>query len=156
MPVITRQFIVTHLKRGTVFLLVGGVGFVVDAVVYNVLVYWGHPDGLMFDQPILAKTISVVCGLVASYFGNRLWTYRDRRGSRSWPQLFRYALVNVLATLLQLACLWFSRNVLHLANPVADNIAGTFIGQGLATAFRYVAYTKWVFRHEPVSVDENA
>lgn len=143
-----QNFVLRHLKRGSVFLVVGGVGFVVDALIYNLLVYAGHPHGLMFHLPLVAKTISVACGLVASYFGNRLWTYRDRAVTRSTRQVFRYVLVNIGATLLQLACLWFSRSVLHLANPLADNISGTIIGQGLATAFRYVAYTKWVFLHE--------
>jgi putative flippase GtrA len=145
------DFVRRHVKRGSVFLLVGGLGFIVDAVVYNLLVYAGHPHGLMFHLPLLAKTISVCCGLVASYFGNRLWTYRDRKVSRSFGQVARFALVNVVATVLQLACLWFSRSVLHLANPVADNISGTIIGQGLATAFRYIAYTKWVFLHDPAA-----
>jgi putative flippase GtrA len=146
-----QDFVLRHLKRGSAFLLVGGLGFVVDAVIYNLLVYAGHPHGVLFQLPLVAKTLSVCCGLVASYFGNRLWTYRDRRGTRSFSQVLRYALVNVAATLLQLACLWFSRSVLHLANPVADNISGTIIGQGLATAFRYIVYTKWVFRHETTS-----
>lgn len=144
-------FIKRHLKRGTVFLVVGGIGFLVDAVVYNILVYGGG-TGPLFDLPLVAKTISVGTGLIASFFGNRLWTYRDRRASsRSWGQIFRFAIVNVGATLLQLFCLWFSRHVLGLANPVADNIAGTLIGQALATGFRYVVYTKWVFPHEPVT-----
>jgi hypothetical protein len=44
--------------------------------------------------------------------------------------------------------------VLGLANPVSDNIAGTFVGQGLATAFRYVAYTRWVFPHAPEAASD--
>ena len=142
------SFFVRHLKRGSVFLLIGGVGFVVDAIVYNLLVYGPH-EGILFHYPIVAKTIAVGTGLIATFIGNRLLTYRDRRkNSRSLSQVARFALVNVVATLLQLGCLWFSRYVLHLANPVADNISGTLIGQALATGFRYISYTKWVFPHQ--------
>ena len=52
----------------------------------------------------------------------------------------------LVAILLQLGCLAFSRYVLGLEGPISDNVAGTIIGQILATAFRFLTYERFVFR----------
>ncbi len=140
-----KSFLIRNLKRGSVFLLVGGAGFIIDAVVYNVLVFAGG-RGPLYDQPLLAKSIAIVIGLIATYFGNKILTYRDRHTPMTVPQVALYALANVIAIGLQLGCLAFSRYVLGWEGPVADNVFGTFIGQTLATGFRYYAYTRWVYR----------
>lgn len=141
-----RAFVIRNLKRGSVFLMVGGAGFVIDAIVYNVLVFAGG-RGPLFDAPLVAKTIAILVGLVATYFGNKILTYRDRHTPMTVRQVGLYAIANVIAILLQLGCLAFSRYVLGLEGPLADNIFGTFIGQALATGFRYYAYTRWVYRN---------
>lgn len=115
-----------------------------DAATFNVLVYWsGH--GPMFDLPILAKIIAIVLASIATYLGNHWWTFRDRRTRPSLRQIAVFALINLGAILLQLGCLAFSRYVLGLADPIADNVSGTIIGQALATMFRYVMYDRFVF-----------
>ncbi|TDN88397.1 GtrA family protein [Microbacterium sp. BK668] len=143
-----REFLIRNLRRGGIFLAIGGLGFVVDAIVYNALVFGGGV-GPLHSVPLIAKTIAVIAGLVVTYAGNKLLTYRDRKAPVSWGQVARYAVVNVAAILVQLACLGFSRYVLGLDSVVADNIAGTFLGQALATGLRYVLYTLWVFPHSP-------
>lgn len=147
-----RAFLIRNIKRGSVFLLVGGAGFVIDAVVYNLLVFAGG-EGPLYDYPLVAKTIAILVGLVATYFGNKVLTYRDRHTPMTVRQVTLYALANVIAILLQLGCLAFSRYVLGLDGPVADNIFGTFIGQALATGFRYYAYTRWVYRNQPLPIE---
>ncbi|WP_170283195.1 GtrA family protein [Microbacterium ulmi] len=146
-----RDFLIRNLRRGGIFLAIGGLGFVVDAVVYNLLVFSGG-IGPLHQYPLIAKTIAVLAGLVVTYVGNKLLTYRDRKDPVSWSQVLRYSAVNVLAILVQLGALGFSRYVLGLDTVLADNIAGTIIGQALATGLRYVLYTLWVFPHSP-SVD---
>mgnify|MGYP001806432561 CR=1 FL=1 len=142
-----RDFIIRNLRRGGIFLAIGGLGFVVDALVYNVLVFAGG-EGPLYGFPLVAKTIAVIAGLVVTYIGNRLLTYRDRKAPLNFAQVARYAIVNVLAILVQLGCLGFSRYVLGLDSVLADNVSGTLIGQALATGLRYVLYTLWVFPHE--------
>lgn len=144
-----KSFLLRNIKRGSVFLLVGGAGFVIDAVVYNLLVFGGG-EGPLFLYPLVAKTIAILVGLVATYFGNKVLTYRDRHTPMSVRQVSLYAVANVIAIGLQLGSLAFSRYVLGLDSVVADNIFGTFIGQALATGFRYYAYTRWVYRNEPL------
>lgn len=142
----------SHLRRGSSFLLVGGVAFLIDAGTYNALVFWGG-NGPLFDWPIAAKVIAITVASVATYIGNHLWTFRDRRVAPSFGQVALFLGINGGAVLLQLGCLAFSRYVLGLSDPVSDNISGTFIGQALATVFRYVAYDRWVFPRSAKSTD---
>lgn len=136
-----------HAKRGAAFLVIGGVAFLVDALVFNVLVYGGQP-GLMYAWPLGAKVISVVTASVATYLGNKWWTFRSRRTSASLRQLLIFSALNVVAIAIQLSCLAFSRYILHLADPISDNVSGTLIGQALATLFRYITYDRWVFPNQ--------
>jgi putative flippase GtrA len=144
-----------RIGRGVVFLFVGGVGFLVDAGVFNALVYWGG-SGPLFEQPLVAKIIAILVATVVTFYGNAWLTYRDRSARMTARRFTLYEGLNVAAILLQLACLGFSRYVLGLADPVADNISGTLIGQALATVFRYVSYNVWVFPHDRKESVEHA
>lgn len=134
----------TALKQGSAFLIVGGLGFVVDAGTYNLLVFWGG-EGVLFHQPLLAKIIAIVVATVVTYFGNKWWTFAHKKGGDATREYLLYAVFNVAAIGLQLGCLGFSRYVLDLSSPLADNISGTLIGQAVAVLFRYWAYDKFVF-----------
>jgi len=138
------QALSEHLRRGGTFLVIGGIGFLVDAAVYNGLVFWGG-QGPLFSLPLVAKVVAIAVASVVTYLGSHFWTFRDRSSAVSARSFGAFLAVNVVAILLQLACLGFSRYVLGLDGPVADNVSGTLVGQVLATAFRYVAYGRWVF-----------
>lgn len=133
-----------HLRRGGSFLVIGGLGFLVDAGTYNALVFWGG-DGPLSDLPLLAKVAAIAVASVVTYFGSHFWTFRDRRAPLSPRSFAAFVSVNLVAIVLQLGCLAFSRYVLGFDGPVADNVSGTLVGQVLATGFRYVAYGRWVF-----------
>lgn len=127
----------------------GGLVFLLDAALYNLLVFW-HPaegwgHGVLFAHPIIAKVLTVSFASCLTYLGNRLWTFGDRPRPHTTRSVVAFVLVNVIATLLQLACLAFSRYVLGLDSPLADNISGTLIGQVVSTSFRYVTYGRFVF-----------
>ncbi|MFT4211442.1 MAG: GtrA family protein [Microbacterium sp.] len=144
------------LRHGGAFLIVGGAAFVVDAAVYNLLVFWVTGIGPLFDAPVFAKVIAIVVATMVTYVGNRFWTFSKRRLR---PRLLRYLLfiaINLVAVLLQLGCLAFSRYVLGLDSVLADNISGTLLGQAIATMFRFVAYDRWVFPDEPGTGDRMA
>jgi putative flippase GtrA len=47
--------------------------------------------------------------------------------------------------LVAVACLAVSHYVLGFTSPLADNVAANGVGLVLGTAFRYVAYRRWVF-----------
>lgn len=140
------------------FLVVGIVGFVVDAAVYNILVFfrwtgwsWSTLDGhgVLFSHPLPAKIIAIGVATLVTYVGNRYWVFTGRRDDGHVRHLALYTAVNVVAIGLQLACLGFSRYVLSLDSPLADNLSGTLIGQIVAVVFRYWAYDTLVFRRHP-------
>ncbi len=132
------------LRKGGAFLVVGAIGFLVDAGTYNVLVFWGG-EGPLFHAPLPAKIIAIGVATVVTYFGNKWWTYSAHGGETGTRHILVYALLNVMAIGLQLSCLGFSRYVLGLDSPLADNISGTLVGQAVAMGFRFWAYGKFVF-----------
>lgn len=143
-------------KEAGAFLAIGGIAFLVDAATYNLLVFWIDGHGPMFDQPIWAKVIAIVVASIVTYVGNRYWTFNQRHLPHRWSRYVLFVVFNLIAIGLQLGCLAFSRYVLGLDSILADNIAGTFIGQALATVFRFVTYDRWVFPHHETAPAETA
>lgn len=147
-----------HLGPTMKFLVVGGSVFLVDAVMYNALVFlhpvhgWG--EGLLFDHPLTAKVLTIAFASVLTYLGNRVWTFSDRPSPATARSILAFVLINVIASGLQLACLGFSRYVLDLHSPLADNISGTLIGQIVSTSFRYVTYGRFVFPRAATAADD--
>lgn len=144
-----RALLAAHVGSSLKFLTVGGVVFLLDAAMYNLLVFWdpvqGWGQGLLHGQPLLAKVLTIAIASCLTYTGNRLWTFGDRPRPDTARSVIAFILVNVVAAALQLACLGFSRYVLGLDSVVADNVSGTFIGQIVSTSFRYVTYGRFVF-----------
>ncbi|WP_280401015.1 GtrA family protein [Nocardia carnea] len=139
------------LRQSAAFLVVGVIGFVVDAGTYNLLVFdlgFGDEIGAMHGAPLPAKIIAIAVATVVTYFGNKWWTFSHKQTGSPVREYVRYAVINVIAIGLQLGCLGFSRYVLELSSPLADNISGTLIGQIVAVVFRYWAYDKFVFTGE--------
>jgi putative flippase GtrA len=136
--------VIAALRRGGAFLVVGAIGFLVDAGTYNLLVFWGG-EGVLYHAPLPAKIIAIAVATVVTYFGNKWWTFGHKKSDNPGREYLLYAVFNVVAIGLQLGCLGFSRYVLDLSSPLSDNISGTLIGQIVAVVFRYWAYDKFVF-----------
>ena len=138
-----------HLRPTTLFLLVGGVVFLLDTAMYNLLVFWspsqGWGAGLMHGTPLTAKVLTIAVASCLTYLGNRLLTFGDRPRPDTTRSIMMFILINLIAAGLQLSCLGFSRYVLGLDSVLADNVSGTFIGQIVSTSFRYVTYGRFVF-----------
>lgn len=128
-------------KFGTI----GALAYVIDVGIFNILRYGGN-EGILYDKPLTAKTISVVLATTFAYFGNRHWTFRQRHRSGFRREYSLFFLLNAMALLIALACLATSHYVLGFTSPLADNISANVIGLGLGTAFRFWSYRRWVFR----------
>ena len=126
---------------------VGGAAFVVDVGLFNLLRY--GPGELLADKPLTAKTLSVAVAMLAAWLGNRHWTFAGRRSGTAARELTAFVLVNIGGMGIAVGCLAFSHYLLGLTSPLADNIAANVVGLGLGTAFRYLAYRRWVFRGAP-------
>jgi putative flippase GtrA len=127
------------------FGVVGVVNLAVDVGIFNVL---RAPLG-----PYGAKVASTGVAVTSSYLMNRYWTWADRPRSAMVRQFVLFAVLSGAGLLLAEACLAVSRKVLGEDSAVADNVAANVVGLGLAMAFRFWAYRRWVF---PAAADPAA
>ncbi len=132
-------------KEVSGFAAVGAIGLAVDIGGYNALVHLGG-EGWLAEQPLLAKTVSLVAGTTVAYVGNRFWTYGDRPRGRLAREYSLYMALSGVALAIALGCLAVSRYVLGLTSPMADNIAANGVGLALGSLFRFLTYRRFVFR----------
>lgn len=133
---------------------VGGVAFVVDVGLFNLLRF--GPGEVLGAKPITAKVVSVAVAMIVAWLGNRYWTFAHRRSDDHVRELGKFVLANVGGMLVAVGCLAFSHYVLGLTSPLADNIAANVVGLALGTAFRYAAYRWFVFTDSPSSASAGA
>lgn len=121
------------------FVGVGAICFALDAGLFNLLI-------LAFDVgSVTAKVISTILATALSYTLNRAWSFAHtaRTGVRRETSLF--FLLNAIGLGISTGCLYLSHHVLGYTSVLADNISANFIGMGLATAFRFITYKRFVF-----------
>ena len=124
------------------FLSVGGIAFVVDLGLFNLLRF--GPGHLLEHKPLTAKIISLLAATLVSWVGNRHWTFSQQRTTQRTRELVIFSGINLVGAIVPVLSLAFSHYVLDLTNAFADNVA-TIVGIAIGTALRYVGYKKWVF-----------
>ncbi|MGZ4611869.1 MAG: GtrA family protein [Kineosporiaceae bacterium] len=127
---------------------VGAFAFVVDVGLFNLLttdLWFGSGSPPLDGHEKLAKLISSSTAVVVAWLGNRYWSFRHRRQSSRGREFLMFVLMNVVATVVAVACLAISHDVLGLTSTLADNLSGNVIGVGLGTLFRFWAYRTFVF-----------
>ena len=130
------------------FGLVGGVGLVVDIVVFNALRTTVLSPVSVHGGPIIAKAISTLLAIAGNWVGNRLWTFRTRRRQDVVREGVEFAVVSVSGMLLAVGCLWVSHYLLGYTSLLADNVSSNVVGLALGATFRFVLYRWWVFAPE--------
>lgn len=128
------------------FGLIGLAGFFIDVGIYNALRLGVLGDGF-FSGPLTAKIVSAAVATIATWFGNRYWTFREHRRKNFVLELFEFGVVAVAGLGISLVCGFVSHYLLDLQNLLADNISVNVVGLVLGTAFRFVLYRYWVFGH---------
>lgn len=128
------------------FGLVGGVGFLVDVGIFNLLRGTVWAPAHLAEGPLLAKVVSTLCAIAVNWMGNRYWAFRDHRRSDVAREGFAFLAVSLLGLVVSVACLWISHDLLGLHTALDDNIATNFVGLGLGTAVRFALYRSWVYR----------
>ncbi|MGH3343333.1 MAG: GtrA family protein [Carbonactinosporaceae bacterium] len=131
------------------FGVVGAAAFCIDIGGFNLL-----RTTVLEDGTVTAKVISVTAATVASYLGNRHWTWRHRTDGTVIRGFTLFTLCNLAGMAIAVACLGFSHYALGFTSLVADNLSGNVIGTGLATLFRFWSYRTWVFPEVPTSTGE--
>lgn len=141
--VLYHQLLRTALKFGVVGLVCYGI----DVGIFNLLRLGVLGDEHFFQGPIGAKIASVTISTLASWFGNRLWTFREHRRQNVALELLEFSAIAVVGMGISLLCLYISHYVLGYTSLLADNLSANVIGLVFATAFRFLMYRFWVYGH---------
>jgi len=132
------------------FGIIGAVSFVVDLGGANLLWHTVLPTKIT-----TAKIISGAAATLVAWLGNRTWTFRHRRNRPVGHEVSLFFGVNLIALGLSTAVLAISHYGLDFTGRLADNVA-TVVGIGIGTLFRFWAYRRFVFSHEPIVEDVSA
>lgn len=125
----------------------GGIGFVIDVGLFNLLRTGAFGDDHFFQGAIGAKIVSTSVAIVFNWVGNRYWTFREHRRHDLVREFAEYAVVAIGGLLIGLLCLWVSHHLLGFTSLLADNISANVVGLALGTAFRFLLYRFWVWGH---------
>jgi putative flippase GtrA len=138
-PLLDAYYRLGHLVRELMkFGVVGGVAFVVDVGLFNLLLH-------LTDKPLTSKALSTIAATTVAYVGNRHWTFRRRSRSSFRREYLLFFLLNGVGLAIALTCLAVSHYVLDFTSRLSDNVAANVVGLGLGTAFRFWSYRRWVF-----------
>jgi putative flippase GtrA len=130
------------------FALVGGVGFILDLAVFNLLRLTLFAPESMHEGPMVAKVISTGVAIAANWLGNRYWTFGPHRRTDSAAEALEFLGVSLLGMGVGLACLWISHYVLGFTSLLADNISSNVVGLILGSVVRFALYRHWVYHPE--------
>ncbi|GAB2982744.1 GtrA family protein [Frigoribacterium salinisoli] len=134
--------LITQLAR---FGVVGGVGFVVDLTLFNLLRATVFSPEEIHSGPVLAKVVSTSVAIVVNWIGNRYWTFGAERRPHALREGLEFLVVSLGGMAIGLGTLFVSHYVLGFTSVLADNIASNVIGLGLGTLFRFWLYRAWVY-----------
>lgn len=121
------------------FAVVGVTGVLITNAVY----------GLLFMHlrmgPVTSATIATAAAAIATYLGNRYWSFRTRQRTGVVREIVVFAVLNGIGLLIQDATVGSGYYLLHLGH---GNLAGLVMlnaGIALATLFRFWSYRRFVW-----------
>jgi putative flippase GtrA len=124
------------------FLAVGGVGYVVDVSVFNVL---RSSSAVGYLDLSTARVLAAIAAIAVNYVGNRTFTWRNAsRGDRK-REVALFFVFSVIGLGFSVATLAISHDLLGLTGRFADNVSANVVGLGLGTMFRFWSYRRFVF-----------
>ncbi|QQM67019.1 GtrA family protein [Actinomyces weissii] len=138
-----KQRLLAWVRELLQFGTVGGLAFVVDVGLFNLLQH--GPTGVLAGHPNSANVASAAVATTFSWTMNRLWTYRGRTQENAAREAFLFVMGNLGGLVITQLCLLFTHHVLGRTSPLADNVAAYVVGFALGTAFRFLFYHYVVF-----------
>lgn len=134
-PTQLKQFLLEHsLPR---FLLVGGIGFVVDAGVLSALY---HLIGLTL---LPARLLSFAAAVTVTWWLNRRITFAAGASSQRWREWRRYTVINGIGGALNLSV--FLLLTSHASGPLAQPLPALAAASLIALLFNYTGSRMLVF-----------
>ncbi|MFC9974863.1 GtrA family protein [Spirillospora sp. NPDC127200] len=125
------------------FGFVGFIGTVITIGGANLLRHW------LGGSPLTSVVIPTAVSTLSSYLLNRYWTFRGSDSDGSGREVALFFGLNAVGAAIQVLCTGFTYYTLGLHSGFAYNLA-LLAGLGLASAFRYWSYKKWIFTPHPV------
>lgn len=138
------------------FAVVGGLGFVLDTAVFDLLRLTVLAPERIHDGPILAKIASTVVAILANWLGNRYWTFSGSRRSSTGGEAVEFLVASLIGMGVSLLCLWISHYGLRLTTALDDTVSANGVGLVLGSAVRFWLYRAWVYRPDRAGRDEAA
>ncbi len=139
-----------ELKRFVKFMVVGGLGAVVDFGALNLLAH-------VFDVDLrIAGTLSFALAVTSNFLWNRYWTYPESKALPIAPQYLQFFVINAMALVIRLPILtWLPPplmqvfTALHLgdAAEVLANNAALAVAVGIAMFWNFFINRFVTYRH---------
>ena len=125
------------------FAVIGVAGVVITNAVYDLLyIHLGL-------GPVTSTTIATIVATIASYLGNRYWSFRDRQRTGVLRETVIFTVLNGIAVLVQDATVAFNYYLLHLGHDKLAGFIALNTGIVLATLFRFWSYRRFVWVAPP-------
>ncbi|MGH8963350.1 MAG: GtrA family protein [Jatrophihabitantaceae bacterium] len=125
-------------KEIAAFGVVGAIGFVIDVGLFNVFFQ---------DGQIVAKCISTFAATVATYFGNRYFSFSHRARTGIGRETSIFFGINVVTLLFSIAVIGLFEYPLHFKHHLLVMNVVNIATIGLGTIFRFWSYKRFVFLH---------
>ena len=125
------------------FAVIGIAGVFVTNAVYDLL-YLRLGLG-----PVTSTTIATVVATIASYLGNRYWSFQHRQRTRVVREVVVFAVLNGIGLLIQDSAVAFNYYLLGLGHNHLAGFTALNAGIVLATLFRFWSYRRYVWTAPP-------
>jgi putative flippase GtrA len=99
--------------------------------------------------PVKSTTIATIVAAIATYLGNRYWSFRTRRRTGVVREVIIFAVLNGIGLLVQDAAVAFNYYLLHLGHDELAGFIALNTGIALATLFRFWSYRRFVWVAPP-------
>lgn len=127
------------------FGMVGVTGLFITNAVYGMLfIHLGV-------GPVTSTTIATIVAAVATYLGNRYWSFRARQRSGVVREVIIFAVLNGAGVLIQDVVVAFNYYMLQLGQNKLAGFMALNTGIALATLFRFWSYRRFVWTAPPAS-----
>ena len=125
------------------FAVIGVAGVFITNAVYDLL-YLHLGLG-----PVTSTTIATIVATIASYLGNRYWSFHDRQRTGVVREIVVFAVLNGIGLLIQDAAVAFNYYALGLGHDKLAGFIALNAGIVLATLFRFWSYRRFVWIAPP-------
>lgn len=125
------------------FAVVGVAGVPITNAVYDLL------NLHLGVGPVTSTTIATIIAAIATYLGNRYWSFRTRQRTGVVHELIVFAVLNGIGLLIQDASVAFNFYLLHLEHSKAAEFIALNSGIALAMIFRFWSYRQFVWIAPP-------